>query len=83
MKLMISTPSRITGEAYRVNLSLVVVGAVTNPAVTQLGAVLVVILLSPTALASPVVGVESHFLNQPKVRGTGGHGRGINCYCHN
>ena len=62
MKLLISTPSRVIGEAYRVNLSLVVVGAVTNPAVTQLGAVLVVLLLSSTALASPVVGVESHFL---------------------
>ena len=44
---------------------------------------LLMVLLSTTALASPVVSVRSHLLNQPVMRGAMDHHRGLDLYGHN
>ena len=61
---------------------LVVAGAGVSPTMAELGTILV-LLLSSTTLAVPVVGIEADFLNQPVVWGTGHNRRGLNLYCHN
>src|SRR3954471_18521612 len=55
--------------------------SVVDPAVRELGDILEIVL-GATTLASPVLGVEGHLLNEPVMRGTGQNRGWVYLNCH-